>query len=134
MKNRSFYFLIILVFSYLSCQETVPTGNYLGQEETVAIEYTLSDQASIGISIYNSVHNLVRVLMATTLQPAGTHVALWDKKDDRGVLVPDGIYYAKIDKDGQEWQVQTIGIASELKIQERELPEPVFSCGNATSY
>ncbi|MFZ5986607.1 MAG: FlgD immunoglobulin-like domain containing protein [Bacillota bacterium] len=64
---------------------------------TGTLSYTLSENASVTISIYDSRNTLVRTLENNTSKQAGLNSALWDGKNSSGIIVPDGNYTYKIE-------------------------------------
>jgi flagellar hook assembly protein FlgD len=112
MKKHKTIFLIFLVVAYMACESTLPTGVVPG-DVNVSISYVLTQTAAVKVSVYNSFNVLIRVLVEGQ-HAAGTYLVVWDKTDARGSKVPDGIYYAKVEVDGKELQVQSMVLASPL--------------------
>ena len=64
------------------------------------LEYTIEKAGLVKISVYNSMGQIVRVLMNTKV-PAGRHVVNWDTKDDAGQGIGAGPYILSIVVDGK---------------------------------
>ncbi len=60
-----------------------------------SIPFTLQKEQQVVAEIYDVRGRRVR-LFKRKLFPAGSHIMLWDGKDDRGLSLPSGIYYFKI--------------------------------------
>lgn len=60
------------------------------------IKYTLSENATVSIRIFDSSNSLVRSLLNGPVT-AGAKTITWNGKNDAGLLVPDGSYTYKID-------------------------------------
>ncbi len=60
-----------------------------------SIPFTLQKEQRVQAEIYDVRGRRVR-LLGRGLFPAGSHIMLWDGKDDRGQSLPSGIYYFKI--------------------------------------
>lgn len=67
--------------------------NPFNRRTTLAFE--LPAPAQVQLTIHDVVGRLVRELPVERL-PAGSHRAVWDGRDDRGVLVASGIYFYRI--------------------------------------
>jgi flagellar hook assembly protein FlgD len=67
------------------------------------ITSTLSAEALVSLLIKNPSGAVVRTLVGNQIRAKGTYVDHWDAKDDNGVPVPDGTYYAILEyvEDGQ---------------------------------
>lgn len=61
-----------------------------------AISYTLSQAATVEITVSNIAGRAVRLVSSGQVQPAGQNVVLWDGRDRNGVQVPDGRYLISI--------------------------------------
>ncbi|MBL0385939.1 S8 family serine peptidase [Tumebacillus sp. ITR2] len=59
------------------------------------IAYTLSEESTVDIKIYDASGTLVRTLQNAKL-PSGAKTVAWNGKNDAGTLVADGIYTYKI--------------------------------------
>lgn len=60
------------------------------------IQYTLSEDANVTIKIYDGNSNLIKALVNEPLK-AGSNTAVWNGKNDGGILADTGIYTYKID-------------------------------------
>jgi hypothetical protein len=60
------------------------------------IEFALALSGPIELTIFNLIGQPVRVLVAADL-PAGRHGFSWDGLDERGVAVPSGIYFYRLE-------------------------------------
>ncbi|MFZ5640558.1 MAG: FlgD immunoglobulin-like domain containing protein [Bacillota bacterium] len=56
------------------------------------IQYTLDQNATVTINVYNESGQKVRTLLNNGSKLAGTYTQTWDGKDSSYVLVPDGYY------------------------------------------
>ena len=65
---------------------------------TTTIKFDLPDNSKIKLSIYNSLGQLVRVLVDKEL-PAGHHQAVWDGRDFNGSVLASGLYFYQIKAD-----------------------------------
>lgn len=59
------------------------------------ISYDLPKESQVRLVIYNPLGQVVRILVDKQ-QPAGNHAAAWDGLNDRGLAVPNGIYFYKL--------------------------------------
>lgn len=74
-------------------------------DNTAVLSYRLSENAKVGIEIYDSSNTLVQTLESGTDKKQGLNTANWDGKDSSGNIVTDGSYSYKItavDYVGQE--------------------------------
>jgi hypothetical protein len=82
----------------------VPRGDCLLQNvpnpfgATTRIEYILSGESTVKVSVFNVRGQRVRTLVAATQAP-GRHAALWDGLDGEGRAVSPGIYFYRLDTD-----------------------------------
>jgi hypothetical protein len=60
------------------------------------IEYYLQEQHSVSLTVHNAIGQVVRKLYSG-LQPAGSHSATWDGRDDNGNLLPSGTYLCTLE-------------------------------------
>src|SRR3990172_2639650 len=72
-----------------------PDGD--NQYDTTTIYFTLSENASVTLRIYDAAHILVRTPANDELRSIGANQVVWDGKDDAGTPVPDGLYSYTID-------------------------------------
>ncbi|MCU7513390.1 MAG: hypothetical protein HF300_12570 [Ignavibacteria bacterium] len=72
--------------------------------ETVGIKYSTGAKASgVTIRIFDFGMNLVRTVIRNAERGStheGTAIDFWDGKDERGSIVPNGVYFYRIDIDG----------------------------------
>src|SRR5205807_2029393 len=61
------------------------------------ISYSLSEQASVTLKIYDGSNVLVRTLVDGASRSDGAQSELWDLKDNSATAVADGVYTYKID-------------------------------------
>ncbi|OQX85824.1 hypothetical protein B6D60_07190 [candidate division KSB1 bacterium 4484_87] len=65
--------------------------------EKTAIRYVLPQLTKVSIQIYDVNDKLVRVLLPPIRKLAGEHFEdVWDGKNEQGVAVPNGVYFAVI--------------------------------------
>ncbi len=57
--------------------------------------FRLASEEPVAVGVYDISGRLVRELLAGTLA-AGEHQVMWDGRDDRGVPVAGGVYYARL--------------------------------------
>ena len=67
---------------------------------SAALRYVLPREAVVTLRILDAQGRVVRQLV-DRVQPAGDSVAPWDLRDDRGARVPDGIYWARLEVNGE---------------------------------
>ena len=70
-----------------------PFQHHLGQ--TTTINYTLSENAKVGVKIYSGA-TLIRTLVNNVLKLSGPNIVIWNGRDNSNVLVPSGEYTYKI--------------------------------------
>ena len=76
-------------------------GNYPNPfNASTSIKYTLPENAHVEIAIYNIQGQLVRTLSKGE-KSSGTHIAIWDGKDNIGKQLPSGIYFYKLSIGGE---------------------------------
>ncbi len=63
---------------------------------STALSFVIPYGQHVDLSIYDSSGRLIRALLDQALEP-GPHVAYWDGKDDRGVGVASGVYFARLE-------------------------------------
>lgn len=74
---------------------------------TTQIRYSLPAEAFVTATIYDLLGRHVRQLQQAR-QPAGSHLLLWEGKDDRGVTLPNGLYLVALQAVFQNGQQQTV--------------------------
>ena len=85
--------------------EAVPKAFVLKQNypnpfnPTTTIEFSIPTNLKVTLSVYNVLGQKVRTLVNDRL-PAKHYRVLWDGTDDRGNLVPSGVYFYTIRTDG----------------------------------
>ncbi len=70
------------------------------------IQFTLTEDAVVNLSVYNIMGQKVRELVADRMQ-AGTHSVVWDGRDDNGAAVSSGVYISRL-KMGEHVATQTM--------------------------
>ena len=68
--------------------------------EDVTLRYTLSRDAKVTLAVYDLAGRRVRGL-ATGVEAAGGHVIGWDRRDEGGHNVGSGIFFARLEAEGQ---------------------------------
>ena len=63
------------------------------------IEYELAATGPTSLRIFDATGRLVRTL-AEGLRPAGTHVAIWDGRNDAGRVLASGVYFCRLEAPG----------------------------------
>ena len=56
------------------------------------IEYNLKTSSKVNLFIYNSLGQVVRVLI-DEMQPEGIHTIIWDGRNGNGIELPNGMYF-----------------------------------------
>lgn len=76
---------------------------------TTTISFNLSKEAYVNIGIYNANNSLVHSLLNNTLKFSGANSVVWDGKNSRGEVLPNGYYRIEIQaqKDGNYSDVVT---------------------------
>ncbi|MBL0385938.1 Ig-like domain repeat protein [Tumebacillus sp. ITR2] len=64
--------------------------------ENAVIGYSLSENSKVTTALYNSSGTLLKTLESNAAKSAGANTVTWDGKNSSGVLVPDGLYTAKL--------------------------------------
>ena len=83
-------------------QEDLPTlsrltGCYPNPFNPVtSIRFELGGRTTVDLRIYDLKGRLVRVLAAGKTLPAGRYESTWDGTDERGLVVPEGVYFFKL--------------------------------------
>lgn len=70
-----------------------------GRETRIA--YTVPAAGAVSLRIFDAQGREVRRLLDEVLPSEGTRVARWDLCDDRGLRVPAGVYYARLESAGR---------------------------------
>ena len=90
--------------SGLATLSAQPINDYLFQNVpnpfrlSTTIEYMLSEESMVRISVFNVRGQRVRTLVAEN-QDSGRHGAVWDGLDSSGQKVSPGIYFYRLDTD-----------------------------------
>ncbi|MFC2137079.1 T9SS type A sorting domain-containing protein, partial [Bacteroidota bacterium] len=74
--------------------------------ETI-IDFSLNEETEVVIGIFNLLGEEVFTLINNTL-PAGNHQILWNRRDEKGIAVPAGIYLYRMETDGYTQTKQLI--------------------------
>lgn len=61
-----------------------------------SVAFQLDEPASVQLTIHDVGGRRVRTLIAARV-PAGRHAAMWDGRDDSGLAVPGGTYFARFE-------------------------------------
>ena len=75
-----------------------PSG--AGRSPSTTILYDIQTDCKVNISILNVKGQLVKTLI-NNFQTIGDYTVLWNGKDEEGELVPSGIYFYKLDINGE---------------------------------
>ncbi len=67
---------------------------------TTTIEYSIAKAQNVRLVIYNALGQKVRTLV-NGVQSAGTHRFIWNGKNERGLNVPSGLYFYRLEGDHQ---------------------------------
>jgi hypothetical protein len=65
-----------------------------------SIAYSTATQGTVSLKVYNSAGRLVKTLV-NSAESAGAKTVFWDAKDDNQRTVANGIYFLKLDAEGQ---------------------------------
>ncbi|WP_422926645.1 FlgD immunoglobulin-like domain containing protein [Singulisphaera sp. PoT] len=85
------------VASTLSSTASAATGDFASlNSNTGIINFTLADQATTTVGIFNDQGQLVRTILSMSPLSSGAHSVMWDGKDDSGVAVAPGNYKVEI--------------------------------------
>ncbi len=76
-------------FVSLSAAEPTPF------KDQTRISFSLPLEGSVSLGVYNLLGARVRTLVSGT-KPAGSHSATWDGRDEKGLLVPGGVYFFEL--------------------------------------
>lgn len=72
--------------------------------EVANISFSLTSNAGVTLLVHDPDYGVVRTLMSGQSRSAGTVTAMWDGRDDRGVMVPDEAYVIGIIAEGNDGQ------------------------------
>lgn len=72
-------------------------------DEVVRIKYKIEKSSNVTIRIFDFGMNLVRTIIQNAYRnSAGEQIEFWDGKDESGIIVPNGVYFYRIDIDSNE--------------------------------
>ena len=60
------------------------------------IRFTIPQEATVNLAVYNSLGQLVRTLINGDVHKAGVFALKWDGRSDSGSLAPSGLYFIRI--------------------------------------
>ena len=94
---------VFLASSSTKVDETYAFPNpFSPAQESIKIKYNLVSDSQVTIRIMDFGMNLVKVLMQNAQRPEGERFEFWDGKDELGNIVPNGVYFYRIDADSAE--------------------------------
>ncbi|RMD50345.1 MAG: T9SS C-terminal target domain-containing protein, partial [Ignavibacteria bacterium] len=71
--------------------------------ENIKIKYLLQNNADVSIRIFNFSMQLVKTLLQNAPRTGGIEqIENWDGRDEGGRLVPNGVYFYRIDVNGSK--------------------------------
>jgi hypothetical protein len=92
---------VYLASSEIKDNETYAFPNpFSPAQELIKIKYNQTSEGKVTIRIMNFGMELVRVLIQNTQRGAGELYDFWDGKDENGEIVKNGVYFYRIDADG----------------------------------
>lgn len=68
--------------------------------KSTQIQYSLQAPGRVNLAVFNILGQQVATLVDGN-QTAGSHTASWRLRDDRGSMVPNGVYFVKLSANGQ---------------------------------
>ena len=71
------------------------------------IRYDLAASGRVSLALYDAGGRLVRTLQNGAL-PAGRHQSAWDGRNDAGAPVAAGVYFARLDANGQAYRSRIV--------------------------
>ena len=74
---------------------------------STTISFTIPQNGSVMLRIYNSLGQPIRELLSENLQP-GEYNVLWDGRDDIGELMGSGLYLARLESDGVDRTIRML--------------------------
>ncbi|MCZ7611757.1 MAG: FG-GAP-like repeat-containing protein, partial [Ignavibacterium sp.] len=74
---------------------------------TTSIKFNLNSSENMSIKIYNTLGKEIRTLLDNYL-PSGEHTVQWDGKDDKGNILPGGVYFIQMIAGGYQKTIKTI--------------------------
>lgn len=66
-----------------------------------AIQYTTTKSGKASLKVYDGLGRLVRTLVNRSIEPAGSKTVYWNGKDDARRDVANGVYFLKLDAQGE---------------------------------
>ena len=67
---------------------------------SATLSFSMERGGPARLAVFDASGRMVRQLVNGPIA-AGTHTMVWDGRDDRGVTVPSGIYFYRLDAGGQ---------------------------------
>ncbi len=80
-------------------QVTAFTSASATRDGSVSLRFALAREASVDLDIY-SVDGRRMATVTSGRRPAGEHLVVWERRDDRGARVPRGVYFVRFRADG----------------------------------
>jgi hypothetical protein len=68
----------------------------IGDGNGARIQFVLSKEAPVRVTVFDSQGRRVRTLLAGELRPPGPQEVIWNGRDDRGVAAGSGVYFVKL--------------------------------------
>ena len=68
--------------------------------EETTLSFTLKQTENVQLSLFDEQGKQVRTLIAGSIVPAGSFQLAWNGKDDRGRILPDGVYWYHLQTGG----------------------------------
>jgi flagellar hook assembly protein FlgD len=68
---------------------------------TTSVGYAVPRTGSVALSIYDASGRLVRTLVDVPSHDAGRHSVSWDGRDENGMEVAAGVYFARLTVDSE---------------------------------
>lgn len=95
---------------YLNSGDPVPVSKtfafpnpFSPDNEVVRIKYNIQNSSNVTIRIFDFGMNLVRTLIQNASRGANDNqIEIWDGKDESGKIVPNGVYFYRVDVGSQE--------------------------------
>jgi hypothetical protein len=80
----------------------IAVGNYPNPfNPTTSVGYAVPRTGAVDLSIYDASGRLVRTLVEVPSHDAGRHSVSWDGRDENGVEVAAGVYFARLTVDSE---------------------------------
>lgn len=93
----------------MKAPQLFPTRPSLFNDKTT-ISFSLTKKSRVSLKIYNSSGRLVRKLVEGMFK-AGTYNIFWNGKDERGIPLPDGVYFVTLKAQGSFLRDKVLKIA-----------------------